>query len=47
MITKIIKYSVIDILDKTMVTVFGKILVDAYKSIKYRYSIGSFVMFFF
>ena len=29
MITKFIKYSVIDILDKTMVTVFGKILVDA------------------
>ncbi|SIT01222.1 hypothetical protein SAMN05421789_11712 [Kaistella chaponensis] len=29
MITKIIKYTDIGILDKTMVTVFGKILVDA------------------
>ena len=29
MITKFIKYSDIGILDKTMVTVFGKILVDA------------------
>ena len=29
MITKIIKYSDIGILDKTMATVFGKILVDA------------------
>ena len=37
MITKIIKYSDIGILDKTMATVFGKILVCAYKSIKYRY----------
>ena len=37
MITKIIKYTDIGILDKTMATVFGEILVDAYKSIKYRY----------
>ena len=37
MITKFIKYSDIGILDKTMVTVFGEILVCAYKSIKYRY----------
>ena len=29
MITKFIKYTDIGILDKTMVTVFGKILVDA------------------
>ena len=37
MITKFIKYSDIGILDKTMATVFGEILVCANKSIKYRY----------